>query len=386
MKIKIPYLIVRDWNQGARYYWQPSTKLRRAGWGPIDYQKPVATIEGERLLTTETEIFNHARARNAEIKGASPRNVPSAASLASWIDEFELDGRYFSGLSDASKRQYRLNFTLIKEWAGDRPPGSIRKADVLNLFDALEAGRGLRTAGAVITSLKRLYNWAEAREKSSGMVNPAAGLKLETPKARNERWEDREIAALIALADVGTDWLDPDPDFGTAVAIAYYLGLRQGDMLRLRPADNITVKGSVDGTIIERAGMLVETSKTGATVAVPYHKVLAERLEGLGREPMMPYVLTKAGGVYQARWFSRQVEKWRAALAMQPGFEQVADKTWHDLRRSTVVKLAEIGLDTPVIRAVTGHSLKSIETMLEVYLVRSQSLTLRAITTWEAQG
>lgn len=387
MKLKIPYLTVRNWGAEDKYYWQPSSKLRAAGWGPVDYQEPVDTPEGPRLLATEGEIIAHARARNAMIKGKKDqRQHRSAAVLRDWMDAFQQDARYFGPLSDASKRQYQLNFRLLDDWAGDRPPGAISKTDALTLFDALVDGKGLRTAGAVLASLKRLYNWAETRERSRGMVNPAAGLKLKSPPARNVRWEDHEIEALIALADAGTADLPPDPEFATAVAIAYYLGLRQGDMLRLRPADNITVRGRVDNLSIERPGMQVTTEKTGSVVAVPYHSVLAQRLDALERDPMQPYVLTRTGRTYEVRWFRRQVELWRKTLAQKPGFEQVAGKTWHDLRRSTVVKLAEIGLDAPVIRAVTGHSLKTIETMLEVYLVRSQSMTLRAIETWEANG
>lgn len=391
--LKIPYLTIRPGAKGERYYWQPSSRLRAEGWGPVDYQSPVETPDGPRLLDTEAAIIAHARARNRALaawregRGAEPpARAADPLTLAAWIARF-LDSPAYRATGPDAQRQYRTNLRILGDWAGDRRPGAIGRADVETLHADLAEGRGLRTAGAVVTSLARLYNWAEKEHLSKGLPNPASGHRFAKPRPRAVRWEDDEIAALVALADAGAPeaGLAPDPAFGDAVAIAYYLAPRQKDVLRLGEADRCTVRATLDRQRIERPGVALVSSKTGQPTQVPIHKALLARLEARPRTAIGPWVVTREGQPYQARWFRRQMELWRGALAGR-NHPQVAGKTFHDLRRSAVCKLGELGMTDEVIASISGHSYETVKTILETYLVRSSALAARGIIEWEMRG
>ena len=399
MKRSIPYLVEKDGAKGKLYYWQPSPLLRKAGWRKINYQKMIDTPEGPRILKKFSEIIAHVEARNELVRasqdGMAPAVGPKPVSLATWIVDFEADARFFKPLGEDSKRQYRSNFSLVRDWAGDRAPGAVSSEDVLNFYDALRDSRGLRTAGAVVSSIRRLYNWAETRGRSKNMPNPAAKLRIKRPPSRCIRWEDDEIAALIALIDRGASEdvnlndavlraETPEPMIATAVAIGFYLGLRKADMIRHSPAQTKVLRGLRNGKPVERLGMVVTTRKTGERVAVPYHRELRRRLEAVTQGELVPYVTSATGRRFEGRWFSRRFELWRAALVAE-GWD-VGHKTFHDLRRSCVVKLAELGLTAMQIRSVTGHSLKTINEMIETYMVHSQVMSIEAIERWEAAG
>jgi hypothetical protein len=55
-----------------------------------------------------------------------------------------------------------------------------------------------------------------------------------------------------------------------------------------------------------------------------------------------------------------------------------------DLRRTAVVRLAEADCTVPQIAAITGHSLKQVEGIMESYFVRTYEMGAAAITKLEA--
>ena len=150
------------------------------------------------------------------------------------------------------------------------------------------------------------------------------------------------------------------------------------------PAQTTMLRVLRDGKPMQREGMVYTSRKTGERIAVPYHRDLWGRLKPKGNEPLMPYVTSATGRMFEGRWFSRRFELWRAALVAE-GWD-VGHKTFHDLRRSCVVKLAELGLTALQIRSITGHSLKTINEMIETYMVHSQAMAIDAIERWEAAG
>ncbi|MET4201685.1 integrase [Bradyrhizobium sp. LA8.1] len=62
------------------------------------------------------------------------------------------------------------------------------------------------------------------------------------------------------------------------------------------------------------------------------------------------------------------------------------DLTFHDLRGTAVVRLAIAGASVPQIAAVTGHSLKDVEAILDAhYLGRDIQLAEAAVLKLEAR-
>ncbi len=61
----------------------------------------------------------------------------------------------------------------------------------------------------------------------------------------------------------------------------------------------------------------------------------------------------------------------------------INDLHFHDLRGTAITMLAEAGCSTPQIAAITGHSLKTVTTILDKYLARTRTLAEEAITLFE---
>jgi integrase len=77
-----------------------------------------------------------------------------------------------------------------------------------------------------------------------------------------------------------------------------------------------------------------------------------------------------------ARYFKAQ---WEAATN-EAG---ITDLHFHDLRGTAATMLAEAGCTTPQIAAITGHSLKTVTTILDKYLASTRVLAGEAVTLFE---
>jgi len=85
---------------------------------------------------------------------------------------------------------------------------------------------------------------------------------------------------------------------------------------------------------------------------------------------------TRTTRPWKARYFKSQ---WEAATKAA-GVEQLH---FHDLRGTAVTMLAEAGCTVPQIAAITGHSLKTVTTILDKYLARTRVLASEAVALFE---
>ncbi|MGH6866569.1 MAG: helix-turn-helix domain-containing protein [Methyloceanibacter sp.] len=65
---------------------------------------------------------------------------------------------------------------------------------------------------------------------------------------------------------------------------------------------------------------------------------------------------------------------------------EVADLYFHDTRGTAITLLAEAGASVPEIAAITGHSYRTINSILEKYLPRTRELALTAMAKLENSG
>ena len=73
----------------------------------------------------------------------------------------------------------------------------------------------------------------------------------------------------------------------------------------------------------------------------------------------------------------------RAGIGVEFGPEN--DLHFHDLRGTAVVNLARAGCTVPEIRSITGHTLRSVEAILEAsYLGRDQVIAINAMAKLDA--
>jgi integrase len=63
---------------------------------------------------------------------------------------------------------------------------------------------------------------------------------------------------------------------------------------------------------------------------------------------------------------------------------ELGDLHFHDLRGTAITMLSEAGCTTPEIAAITGHSVRNIASIIDVYLARTRPLADNAIAKLEA--
>ena len=189
-------------------------------------------------------------------------------------------------------------------------------------------------AGMFLAASSVMFSWALRRRWLS--INPAKGVKR--PKlGAISKWPDRAIK----------DFLGSDPP--QHLKLAFLMGLhtaqRLGDIVRAKWVEIDLVKGL----------WTVTQSKTKMVVAVPLAHELRDALimrmpiegvqDGSGGEV---YVLSRADGKpHNARLLSGEISARMRGLGHKV--------TFHGLRKTAAIRLAEAGCSVSEIAAITGH-------------------------------
>jgi hypothetical protein len=205
-------------------------------------------------------------------------------------------------------------------------------------------------------------------------VNVARHPGVSAPAKSGRIWPRAAVAAMIRTADAMGHH-----SIGTAIAMAHWLGQRQGDVLT-------APRSAWSGGRIQ-----LTQSKTGARVTIPENPALAERLEAerarqAVRWPgLVPRYLILREGTdkpWPAEAFSHTFAEIRAALALEQssfplpdGSSAATASLWFmHLRHTAVTELATAGATALQISGITGHAPATVEQILSHYLVRTGDL------------
>jgi integrase len=156
-----------------------------------------------------------------------------------------------------------------------------------------------------------------------------------------------------------------------AYMLAVWTGQRQGDLLRLTWA-------AYDGAHIR-----LRQSKTGRNVMVPCGSPLRTILDAKLADPSprraITILTTIAGLTWTQLGFSASWRKTQARAGIK-------GLTFNDLRGTAVLRLALAGCTVLEIAAITGHSLRDAQTILDAnYFHRDQALAESAMRKLETR-
>jgi Phage integrase family len=127
-----------------------------------------------------------------------------------------------------------------------------------------------------------------------------------------------------------------------------------------------------DGSVIR-----LRQRKTGVLLDVPCTAQLLEVLAATPRSGTVMVISETTGRPYRRSWFADTFR----TLARAAGIPD--DLQFRDLRRTSVVRLAEAGCSVPEIAAISGHAINRTAKILEVYLPRNSTMARHAITRLE---
>jgi integrase len=320
-------------------------------------------LKDGRLAAT----YRYHRASGRPLAGepGSPEFIESYAAAEKAIRErakgtiFDLIRRFegspeFADMRDTTQKEYRRKFTAIERRWGSAPIASFNdrefRTDVLAWRDDL-AQRTRREADNLVSALARLGSFAYDRGEIERHV--LDDIKRVYRSHRSEKiWLPSHVAAFIKVAS---------PEMQAALMLAMHTGQRQADLLRLHWS-------AYDGERIT-----LKQGKGGKFVSIRCTTALRLLLDAMAADRKGLLILTTpTGRAWKKRYFNQH---WNAAAVAA----SIGDLHFHDLRGTAITMLAEAGCTVPQIAAVTGHGLKHVTHILEVYLARTRTLADAAI-------
>lgn len=276
------------------------------------------------------EFFESYQNAQRSIRQPDPKTMAFIIALYKSAHEF-------TGLKPATQRTYRFCIKRIEEDLGSLPIAALSDPKVRGVFkdwrDRLAATP--RMADLCWSVLARILSIAKDR----GIIarNPCeGGGRLYKANRADIIWTDADLDQFFNVAS--------EP-LKAAVMIALWTGQRKGDILRL-------AWSAYDGTSIT-----LRQSKTGQNVRVPASSDLKALLDALPRTS--PVILLNSKGMpWTEDGFNSSFDKARAKAGLQ-------HLNFHDLRGTTVTKLALKGATALEIASLTGHSFKTVNDILE---------------------
>lgn len=264
----------------------------------------------------------------------------------------------FTGLAVSTRRAYLAYIKLIEDEFGDLPVAALADRRVRGEFKTWRDSfaETPRKADYAWTTLARVMSFA--KDRGIIAINPCErGGRLYVADRKDKIWTEQDIAAVLAIAS---------SEIQLALILALWSGQRQGDLLRL------------PWSAYETPYIRLRQSKGGRRVMMPAGAPLRALLDATSRRG--PLILTNTLG---RPWTSDGFRTSWAKACDRAGIEGL---TFHDLRGTAVVRLAIAGASVPQIAAVTGHSLKDVEAILDAhYLGRDIQLAEAAVLKLEAR-
>lgn len=378
-RFHVRHLVEKPGAHGARWYWQPSAELRGQGWKS---QRLAANTQAEAIELAE-ELNTQVDARRAAQQGHRPSKA-AAGTVAAMIEAYRASRWWPKG--ERTQKDYGYYLRDIEAWAGDQPARAVTATAVQAFHGMMSSrkegkGRQRRTihtpsrGAAAVRVLSALFS--AGRRLGFVASNPALSAGISVERQREPvRWARAELAHLVATADA-MGWHSQ----GTAMVLNFWCGQRQADVLALAPWS------------LEQGAIVLKQRKRGRTVSLPVHLVpeLVARLEAERQRTSTVHSLTHlllheaTGRPWQGYTFTHTFAEIRAKAAAGdaklnlPAMPSCARLRWMELRHTAVTELHLAGLDALAISSITGHTVQSVQAMLDkFYLIRTSQAAEQA--------
>ncbi|MFC5507794.1 tyrosine-type recombinase/integrase [Bosea massiliensis] len=263
----------------------------------------------------------------------------------------------FAELAASTQAEYKRMLTKAEPRFGFMPVKALDdqrvKEDLLEWRDEIVRASGKREGDNRLTTISAMLSWAVDRGKLK--ANHILGFKRLYSSDRSDiLWLEAHIRAFMTVAPL---------EMQRALILALHTGQRLSDLLR-------AAWTNYDGKVLR-----IRQSKGNVLVAIPCTRALRTMLDGMPRDATV--ILTS---VTKKAWKKRHFsDQWKEASDAAG----LLDLHFHDLRGTAITMLAESGCTVPEIASITGHSLKTVTTIMEKYLSRTAALAEAAMEKFE---
>ncbi len=302
---------------------------------------------------------------------ATKKETERPKNLASLIDKYT-SSKEFAKLKPNSRTTNLVHFRQINAKLGELPItvfGNPKTLDILEDWREQVAEHSPSNADAQWFQLSKVLTWAEKR--GYARANPCrGGGSLYTGSRVDKTWSEQEIDKFVTTAP---------SHFVIAFMLALWTGQREGSLVKLRWS-------AYDGEYLT-----VEQEKNRANRRP---KIVVIPVKGEFKE-FVDEIESRAGvvGLSNEERHARHIllnaygKPWASAASFSSSFlhvvadiVKVEDRTFHDLRGTAVTRLFIARCEVPEIATITGHSLKSVQEILDRhYFHRDIKLAERAM-------
>jgi integrase len=244
---------------------------------------------------------------------------------------------------------------VLKPW-GDRPLDGITKADVIQLVDAVIERGAQVSANRLFEALRAFFNWAVGKGLVPG--SPCAGAKKPVKEVARERFLNAQEIRWFwaATGEIGAPFGDL---FRLLLVTAQrreeVRGMRWGEVDIKKRTWTIPASRAKNGKQHEVA---LSDPAIGILEAIAARRPDRDRVFGSDR-PRLP-------GWPPISGLSRAKRRLDAAMRTRAG-KPIAPFTLHDLRRTVVDQMMEIGVDPHVADKILAHKSGVIRGVQAIY-------------------
>lgn len=292
-----------------------------------------------------------------------------AGTLRVLIVEYKEKSAHWKGLRERTQKDYERVFVWLSD-AQDHLLNRFEPKIIAGLRDSAATAHGFKFANQVLVTLAKVF--AYGVEYGHCHSNPASDISAiarptDLPDA-NRPWTPEEAVAI----------LDAPIHLAAPIAMAAYLGLREGDIIKMSK-----------GALTERL-LSLTTSKTRRALELPVcddlwailkrynawrealwderrRKASAKNSSEDIQDLVMTMFVNSRGKAWTPDGFRTSWGKWRDELAeaekIAPGI------TFHGARHGVATVLAECGFEPQQVKHLLGHG---SETMTEHYQRRAK--------------
>lgn len=275
------------------------------------------------------------------------RTKPTDGTMKSLIVMFRNSSEYSKDISPKTRTSYDRYLKLIEEEFGDMVLDDVQHKSARGEFKTWRDGMAdkPRTADYAWTVLARVLSVAKDRGKISINVCERGGRLYEADRAE-KIWSAEDITKFCAVAS---------KELQFALLLALWTGQRQGDLLRL-------CWSNYDGAAIR-----LRQGKTKKRVTIPVGKPLKAALDAAKAAAVKDRKTKSITILTNSRRKQWTEDGFRASWGKAFEKAKLGDLHFHDLRGTAVTRLALSECTVPQIAAITGHSLKDVEAILDAH-------------------
>jgi integrase len=295
------------------------------------------------------------RERLAAVEAAAEyaRNVRTFDKVADlWLAGHVEKAKRRDGAALRSAPEIRRMIEHVRPRLGALEIGAIKRRDIADLLDQIEAMRGPSAADKTLANLSSLFSWWQARDdefispavKGMRRLSAADHSRSRIIGQRDGKADDAEIKAFWeATGEAGM--------FGSFCRLLLLTGQRRAKVAAMRWQD---IDASGLWTI---PGEAREKTNAGALLLPPM--AMAE-LARLNEREGNPYVFAGRLKASHVAGFSKLKPKLDEMMTKALG-GPVAPWVLHDLRRTARSLMARAGVEADIAERVLGHAIPGVQ-------------------------